>query len=59
MSAASRGVWLAYGFHSVYKKIRVYMEVMQMDNLESWTMRQREVDDVHKPGMNGSLKNNC
>lgn len=35
------------------------MEVMQMDNLESGTVWEREVDGVDKPGMNGSLKNNC
>lgn len=29
------------------------MEVMQMDNLESWTMQEREVGDVDKPGVNG------
>lgn len=32
---------------------------MQMDNLESWTIQEREGGDVDKPGVNGSLKNYC
>lgn len=39
-------------FSSFTKKINIYMEVMRVSNLESRTMQERKLDEVHKPGMN-------
>lgn len=58
VSTALWGGWLAYGFSSVYKKIRIYGEAMRTNNLMSETMQETELDDTDIPGVNWGLKNN-